>query len=389
MADGKKFARGPRPVTQYLSSVPSQPKNKETIYIHVPFCNKICSFCSLRRSLQQPSAQYDQYVVQEIEKYAQLPAIQNMTFDAIYFGGGTPTTLSDAALKNILQALNKNFKQTDDVEITVETTVSELTDEKIHILQENGVNRFSVGVQTFSDAGRAQMNRKGSGKTAYETLYKLKNNTNAIISMDLIYSYEGQTAQDLQEDLKKINALNLDGFSMYSLIDMKPDEKLSEQALEEDEKNFYYIAEQMQKQGYHFLELTKMVKDDPYKYIMNRHHGADTLPLGAGAGGSVGGLMMMNEINVDKYAESVQNIEKRQGMLFADEYVENVRFKGDVQSLYLPKNTTLYTDMAQYEAILAELLQGNYVTPEGDFYRLTNKGIFWGNNISRMLSNLI
>lgn len=92
----------------------------------------------------------------------------------------------------------------------------------------------------------------------------------------------------------------------------------------------------MEEAGYEFQELTKMVKRDKYKYIMNRHKGADTLPLGAGAGGSMNGLAMMNPINLEEYEESIRNFNNRQGMYFAPSYKEMVKFKGDIQTTYLP-----------------------------------------------------
>lgn len=389
MGDGKKYLLGARRAAEVLSAEEACGRRDGTIYIHVPFCNKICSFCNMRRSLQKPTAQYAALVVREIEAYAKLPYIQQMTFDAVYFGGGTPTTLETEALCSILDALKANLHFTEDAEITIETTVTELTDEKLDALVAHGANRFSVGVQTFHDAGRAQMKRIGSGEAAYEKLQKIKAYEGVTVSMDLIYNYPGQTLADLEADLEKIAALELDGFSMYSLIDMKETPIDEAQGLESDEAMFYAIAEHMKAKGYRFLELTKMVKNDRYRYIRNRHQGADTLPLGAGAGGSVNHLAMMNPIRLEEYEKSIENFSQRMGMLFSPEYEEVVKFKGDIQTVYLPRNEAMYAQKEAYETLLKELLQEQMAVPEGNAYRLTEKGIFWGNTISRELSKLI
>ncbi len=389
MASGKKYAIGARNVQDYLSLSEETANDNSTIYIHVPFCNKICSFCNMRRSLQKPSDNYYKLIINEIENYAKLSYVKNSVFDAVYFGGGTPTTLTSDALKYILQALFKNLNFTKDVEVTIETTVTELTDKKIEMLGENGVTRFSVGVQTFNDFGRTQMNRIGSGEYAYRKLQQLKDSKKFTVSMDLIYNYSGQNIADLEDDLKKISDLDLDGFSMYSLINMKETQINEAQNLTNDEEMFFFIADKMRKTGYEFLELTKMVKSDKYKYIMNRHQGADTLALGAGAGGSMNGLMMMNEISIDKYAESIENFSARQGMLFVPEYKDITIFKGDIQTLKLPANESLYNDEIQYREFVQGLLDDKYIYYHNEGYRLTDKGVFWGNSISRALYDMI
>lgn len=389
MSEGKKYMAGMGTPQSVFADPNTKDENIATIYIHVPFCNKICSFCNMRRTLQKPAQNYADLIVKEIEQYAKLPYIKTTIFDAVYFGGGTPTTLPADALSRILKALKKNFKFTADAEFTVETTVTELTEDKMKTLIENGVNRFSVGVQTFDDKGRKQMGRIGSGAEAYERLHQLKEYPGVTVSMDLIYNYPGQTMENLMADLDKINELQLDGFSMYSLINMKETTIDEAQSEKNDEEMFFAISHTMKARGYEFLELTKMVKSDRYRYIMNRHKGADTLPLGAGAGGSVNGLAMMNPIKLDEYEQSVIHFTDRKGMLFLPEYVNIVRFKGDVQTAYLPRNEKMYRDWEAYRQFRDKLVENKMAYWTEDGYKLTEKGIFWGNTISRELSEMV
>lgn len=390
MSDSKKHLKGMGTVGQILSVKNTEDARNATIYIHVPFCKKICSFCNMRRSLQTPAENYAKLIVKEIEGYGKLPYMQTTTFDAVYFGGGTPTTLSTEELCDILDALKGNFSFTEDAEFTIETTVTELTEDKMREVIAHGANRFSVGVQTFDEEGRKKMGRVGSGVAAYQRLKQLKSYEGVTVSMDLIYNYPEQTMESLEADLDKIIELDLDGFSMYSLINMKGTGIDAAQDEENDAKMFFFIAEKMKKHGYHFLELTKMVKNDKYKYIMNRHQAADTLPLGAGAGGSVNNLAMMNPINLTEYEESIANIPQKQGMLFAPEYREVTRFKGDIQTIHLPKNEELYQNREDYEKFRCQLLEEDMVyADENGGYRLTEKGIFWGNTISRQLADML
>lgn len=389
MADGKKYLQGPRNVVTFLEEEAASNHQLATIYIHVPFCSKICSFCNMRRSLQAPHDHYADWIVEEIKAYGEYQRCKEMIIDAVYFGGGTPTTLPKEGLRKILRALKENFNFTKDAEITIETTVTELTEDKIAVFEEEGVNRFSVGVQTFNDEGRKKMNRIGSGEVAYKKLEALKKAGFATVSMDLIYNYANQTLEDLAEDLAKMDAVGVDGFSMYSLINMNQTPMEEAQGLENDEKMFFHIAQTMEEAGYQFLELTKMVKQDSYKYIMNRHKGADTLPLGAGAGGSIAGLGMMNPIELEQYHQSIIHFNERKGMLMNAAYKEQVVFKGDIQTGYLPRNTNLYQDPIAYQEMLQKLIDGNYVLKQGNAYQLTHKGIFWGNTISRELAAMM
>lgn len=387
MGDSKKHLKGPGNVSELLS-VTTDNSDNAVIYIHVPFCTKICTFCNMRRSLQAPTKEYADLIVEEIKEYSKLGYVKNTTFDAVYFGGGTPTTLSSADLTKILRTLKAELTFTEDAEFTVETTVTQLQEEKWRTLIEEGVNRFSVGIQTFSAEGRKLMGRIGSGEKAYELLKNLKQ-MNVTVSMDLIYNYPGQSMEDLYDDLDKIIELDLDGFSMYSLIDMKETKISGAQGQDNDEQMFFAISEHMEKAGYRFLELTKMVKGDSYRYIMNRHAGADTLPLGAGAGGSMRSIAMMNPIDLNEYKDSILNFNKRVGMEFLPSYKETVCFKGDVQTIRLPRNIELYRNIEEYHDILSKLIENEMVYKKNEEFYLTTKGIYWGNTISRELYNLI
>ena len=387
MADAKSYVMGPRNICTYLNIQKNnyEQMNQATVYIHIPFCSKICSFCNMRRALQKPRDNYHLLIIEEIKSYAKLDWVKALKFDAIYFGGGTPTTLETNALRAILKNLRKYLNLTNKVEITIETTVSELADDKLEMFKELGVNRFSIGVQTFNDKGRRILGRVGGGEFVYQRLKHIKSMGFQTVSVDLIYNYPNQTKEDLMQDLDKITNLNLDGFSMYSLIGMKETSIKVDGDTDKDKELFDLIAETMETRGYYFLELTKMVKTDEYRYIINRHKGSDTLPIGAGAGGNIAGLMIMNPIDYKEYEDSVDKFDKRQGMLFSYEYKKDVIFKGDIQRGYLPIDILEYNNEQEYKDLLIYMLENNYVKYENDKYKLTRKGIFWGNSISRYL----
>ena len=374
---------------------------KDTIYIHIPFCKKICTFCNMRRSLMMPPSDYADLIVKQIENYSKFKYIKDSKYDAIYFGGGTPTALDSEDLRKILRALKNYLPLTEDCEITIETTISELSDKKIGMFFNEGVHRFSIGVQTFSDNGRATLGRIGNQEMVIEKLNQLKEIGFSNVNIDIIYNYPNETLEEAIEDIKTVIDLDLAGFSFYSLI---INEKAALAKIVGDSKNFYErnferekiffntISNKALDNNFEFLELTKIVKPnrDKYKYIVRRYNGEDTLPIGAGAGGYIGNTLIMNSLKMDDFREEVENIENRRGMEVNSYYNLIKKVIGQVQMTNI--DLDIIEDEKNKECIknfMEELVKENFVEKKSNKYFLTNKGIFWGNNISNEVSNLI
>ncbi len=409
----KALAAGRMEVAEYLKTSGLDrldTKPKAVLYVHIPYCRKICRFCNMLRMPGDPPEDYAGLLIQEIEEYGKLEYIQALTFDAVYFGGGTPTTLETDDLLAILTALNNNFRLADDVEITVESSVTELTDEKLESMKKNGVNRLSIGVQTFSDRGRRILGRTGTGKEAYEKLLLIKSLGFLNLNIDLIYHYSGQSTDELDEDLRKIYSLDLGGFSFYSLIEnpvphnmdmgiaFEKIKQISTGMIDSDNGStdrelFDRVYSGALDQGFCLLELTKLVRHDQYRYISERHCGTDTLAIGAGAGGNLGEIVYMNPISPEQYRSMVvgkadgreDKSKRRFGILTKDPYSEVTRLTGALQRGVLPWNqySALFGD--ESHSLLQRLQSEGYLEERSRIdisqYHLTQKGVYWGNNI--------
>ncbi|MDO5725139.1 MAG: radical SAM protein [Tissierellia bacterium] len=385
-----------------LSNILNEKADRENnvIYLHIPFCTKICSFCNMRRQLSDVNPEYVNILVKHIEKLGKTPFAKSTTFDSIYFGGGTPTTMTTEELTTVLRALRSNFNLTPSCEISSETTLTELPAEKLVTLSNEGLNRISVGVQTFNDNGRKLMGRIGNGAFAKERLQEYLDTGFKGVNIDLIYNYPYQTEDDLDRDLELISNLDIAGFSLYSLILVKDSmltKKISKKEIEiktdlvHDYIYYHKVVEAAKKSGYEFLELTKMVRPgrDEYKYIVHRNTGAHTLPIGAGAGGNIGGAKIMNPIKLDEYAVFVDNLEIIEAPIFSDRYetiqeaVDQVQF-GRIDLKMLPEDLV---DKAKN--LCEELVEADLVEKVGDIYELTELGKFWGNNVSQEYFDLM
>ena len=155
---------------EYLEQILNQPaKSRRAIYIHVPFCTKVCSFCPFHRPDRLRRREYHRHLIAEMRRIRGFEYMK-APISAVYFGGGTPTALSPEQLELILEELHQSFNISPDAEISVETSATELTDDMLSALRRQGVNRLSVGVQTFDDDGRALLGRRGGGDFAYSRI---------------------------------------------------------------------------------------------------------------------------------------------------------------------------------------------------------------------------
>ncbi|SEL46920.1 coproporphyrinogen-III oxidase family protein [Ectothiorhodospira marina] len=368
------------------------------IYVHIPFCRKICHFCNMRRMKGAPDEAYTDLLLRDMEALARYPYVAGGRYGAIYFGGGTPSTLSASALERILTGLKHHFHLTHDVEITLESSVTELTEEKLLACMRSGVNRVSLGVQTFDETGRSLLGRSGNGQWIAERIRRYRALGLDNLGMDLIYHYPGQTPDDLAADLDRIAELDLSGFSFYALM-VRDKSRLAHQhpgwisqsaeSLHREWGLFRQIMEHAQDHDFQLLELTKLARPgrDRYRYVNLRYQGGDTLPLGAGAGGRLGGMMLMNPLATEAYAQAVDNPGDRQGLATHHPYSDLYHFIGGIQFGQVDIGRLPAPCRTPVASVCAERVAQGLLTPlASNCLILTTEGIFWGNNLAAELT---
>ncbi len=363
------------------------------IYVHVPYCDKICSFCNLnRKKLDNDLEDYTNFLVSEFEKYGKTPYMKSKEIKVVFFGGGTPTILKEHQLERIFRSIHENYKLSDDCEFTLETTLHNLNLNKIKILKKYGVNRLSVGIQSFAEKGRNMLNRTFTKEEAIRRLKELKENFSGMVCTDIIYNYPEETVEEVMEDAKIVADLEIDSTSFYSLMihegskmskDIKENTFELNYQLETDRKLHHAFLEKLLATGeYEVMEHTKVVRKgkDRYNYIRFTHKGADILPIGVGAGGKIADTDIFRINNEKAFYMLSENTE------------EENRFKRISGLFQYPK--VYFTDLKKY--ISEEVFEGLYKlfkTFEKKGYmkvyethtELTAEGIFWGNNISSVV----
>ena len=178
------------------------------IYIHIPFCKKKCFYCDFFTS---QNLKYKDIFLQALKNEITLRNNffykESREINTIYFGGGTPSVLAIRDLESILDELHKNFNINNKAEITLEANPDDLTDAFLHNLKNLGVNRLSIGVQSFNNKYLRLMNRRHNALQAIKSVEYARNNGFDNISLDLIYGLPNSNIKDLESDLKILVSL--------------------------------------------------------------------------------------------------------------------------------------------------------------------------------------
>ena len=186
------------------------------IYIHIPYCKQQCTYCNFHfRIAQKDKLEMLKSMHKEIKERKDF--LNGKEVSSIYFGGGTPSILSISEIKNILQTIYTLYSVNEDAEITVECNPDDLTDPKLSSYKKIGVNRLSIGVQSFADADLKFMNRSHNAKEAIESIELAKKVGFENITIDLIYGLPNQTLKQWRKNLDIMFSLGIQHFSAYSL----------------------------------------------------------------------------------------------------------------------------------------------------------------------------
>ncbi|WP_034919622.1 radical SAM family heme chaperone HemW [Gillisia sp. CAL575] len=186
-----------------------------SLYIHIPFCKQACHYCDFHFSTSiRKKGELVSMLCEEIRlRKDELPGKQ---LDTIYFGGGTPSLLSSEELKQICDTINNNFEVREDAEITLEANPDDLTLENIKIFKKAGINRLSIGVQSFFEEDLQLMNRAHNATEALESIQMAKQFFENI-SIDLIYGIPGMSNERWKTNIETALSLGLPHFSCYAL----------------------------------------------------------------------------------------------------------------------------------------------------------------------------
>lgn len=303
----------------FTYSTPLVTKSKEPsagIYLHIPFCKQACHYCNFHFStnLQLKSLVVESMLKELALRQDYLGSDHNIA--SIYFGGGTPSVLTLLEVEKLLSGVFKYFSIAKDVEITLEGNPDDLTLEKLQGFWNMGINRLSIGVQSFNDQTLRSMNRAHTSILAQQSIVWARQAQFNNINIDLIYATPGTTTCNWQADLTQALLLEPEHISTYCLtIEPKTafghwhkQGKITETCEEIAVSQFELAIERFSKNGYIHYEISSFCKPTKFsRHNINYWKAGKYLGIGPGAHGYNGVQRHWNISNNPLYVQSIQN----------------------------------------------------------------------------------
>ena len=255
------------------------------IYIHIPFCKSRCAYCDFYSTTELPLR--TRYVDALIHEYDLRKKELTEPVRTIYLGGGTPSQLKSDDLARLLQALPTAEVE----ELTLEANPQDITPEKLIAWREAGVNRLSIGIQSFHNRTLRRLGRRHDAQAAYRAVELAKQHGFSNISVDLIYATPEQTMDEWMEDIQEVLALDVPHISTYCLMyeentplyELLKQGRVQEQ--DEDSVNAMYamICQALKEAGYEHYEVSNFARPG-FSSKHNSSYWDDTPYLGLGPG---------------------------------------------------------------------------------------------------------
>ena len=282
------------------------------IYIHIPFCKQKCSYCDFHFST---NLQHKSNLIQAINKELEIRKNEISTpLETIYFGGGTPSILSEIELESIFETIYKNYSTKNLKEITLEANPDDLNKEKLNFLKSTPINRFSIGVQSFFEEDLKLMNRAHNAQEA-ETSIKLAQDFGfENITIDLIYGSTTTTNEMWKQNLQKAIELNVPHISSYALtVEEKTilDHQIKKgitKPVDEDRQNeqFQLLIDTLTSNDFIQYEISNFGKEDYFSlHNSNYWKGIHYLGIGPSAHSYNGKTRAWNIANNSKYIQTI------------------------------------------------------------------------------------
>ncbi len=295
------------------------------IYIHIPFCKKACHYCNFHFSTQ--IEHLDDFVNALVKEMSLQKKYLNQPVETIYFGGGTPSLLDQAQLHKMIKGIQANFSLSPTVELTLEANPDDINIEKTKMWSGQGINRLSIGIQSFQQEALNWMNRAHNTIQSHQSIENAKNAGIDNLSIDLIYGTPHLTNEDLLKDIEILNHYQIPHVSCYALtVEEKTplhtlikNKKIEDIDANKQAEHFEIIVDQLEKIGFEHYEISNFAKPGHQsKHNSNYWKGVPYLGLGPSAHSFnvhsrqwniANNHLYIQNINKDRVPFEVENLE--------------------------------------------------------------------------------
>ncbi len=359
------------------------------LYVHIPFCLKKCKYCDFNsfEFSKEDKKNYLDALFCDMKRY------KGEAVDTVFIGGGTPTALDSGELRVLLSKIRENFSLSENCEFTIEANPKTVDNEKLLVMKEAGVNRVSVGVQSFLDSELLRLGRIHTAKDAEDTVMLLKTCGFENISIDLMCAIPDQTIESFKYTLGKTFSLSPAHISCYSLILEEGTPLFYENesgALvlpdEDTEREIYELAcSKLEKHGYHQYEISNFARQGRCSRHNEKYWNCEEyIGVGLSAHSYIAGVRYSNTDDFSSYVKGEFESGDRE-VLSKEEKMSEFMFLGLRKTCGVSQKEFLKrfgVDMEKvFEKPLSKFIKMGMLEEENGNFRLSHNAISVANQI--------
>ncbi len=378
-------------------------KRAISLYVHLPFCQKRCFYCDFVSYTGKLSLAnlYFKALKAELLLYTKL--LRKKVIQTIYFGGGTPSLVDPYLIWDFLNFLRDNFSLIPGAEVTLEANPESVNLEKLEKWRESGVNRLSLGFQSFSPSSLKTLGRIHSAEKNFQVYEEALKAGFENINLDLIFGVPGETLEDWKKTLTLATSLNPQHLSVYSLT-LKRHSRLYKimekgvffQGYDEFSQADKYVFSQffLKEQGFTHYEISNFAKPHfECKHNLTYWERGDYLGLGCSAASMIGNFRFSNYSSLKKYLEKAgrgeKPIKEAHTLSFKESLEEKIflglRLLRGIEAKEL-LDKLKYNQREQFRQVMSSLQETGLVEIQGDRIFLSLNGLLLSNQVfSRLL----
>jgi len=378
------------------------------IYIHIPFCIQICDYCFYNKELIKSKEQVDEYisyVCREIELVSDRLALEKRSVNSIYIGGGTPSVLTEKQFKTLIEGLHKHH-QIKGAEFTFEAEPGTFSKAKLQWYKDSGINRISMGVQSFDDEIIKLSSRKHSRAQALSSIEMIKDIGGFSVNIDLLSGLAGERPETwdasvdtaLDQPIDMLTIYKMKSYANTTFFKEGVHKKTIQLPSAEEEIEFMKRAYlKLKKAGYRQWSTFAYTKNDTlHHYAENTWRGQDLIAYGISSFGKFGNVNYQNLNTTKLYYERIDKNEipvaRSYSLSFKDQITKelllcNARLASYKKSEFKNKFGFDYFDLIP--EVITELRNKDFITNDNDDLVLTDLGVIFGDFVSRILAESV
>ena len=366
------------------------------IYLHIPYCKQKCTYCNFHFSTNTKNVN-EMINAMLIEIENKKDYLLGEEVETIYFGGGTPSFIETSHVNSLIKKIFSLYKVKSDAEITLELNPDDISENKLRELKSTGINRLSIGVQSFHDEDLKFMNRSHDGNMARKSIAIAKKLGFKNITIDLIYGLPNLSNKKWEANLNTVKQLKINHFSAYALtVEPKTkldylikSKKLDPISDEKIEDHFKILQESSERIGFVQYEISNFCKDK----VISKHNSSywkrkKYIGIGPSAHSFDGNSRQWNIKSNSKYVLKVKmqqeyyETEKLSENEKYNEYVlTTLRTMWGINQKYLTKNYNKKINL-KFTSLIKKWVESGDVIKENENFKLSKKGMLMADGIA-------